>query len=102
MDVINYYSDMWSQWSHTLAPLTRLMYIKWKFKLTKVEPNFFDKIKRIMARDTLLTFPGFNETFKINTNDTAFQLGAVIVQKGKYIAFYNIKLTGAQKRYIIT
>ena len=35
-----------------------------------------------MAHNTLLTYPDFNETFKIHTNASAFQLGAVISQKG--------------------
>ena len=54
-----------------------------------------------MARDTLLTYLDFNETFKINTDASAFQLGAAINQKGKPIAFYSIKLTDAQQRYTV-
>ena len=50
--------------SHILEPLTRLTYIKKKFKWTQVEKDAFNKIKRIMARATLLTYPDFNETFK--------------------------------------
>ena len=51
-----------------------------------------------MACDTLLTYPDFNETFKINNNAIAFQSGAVISQKGKPIAFYSRELTGSQQR----
>ena len=46
----------------------------------------FRQNKRILAHDTLLTYPDFNEIFKINANASAFQLGAVIRQKGKPIA----------------
>ena len=55
-----------------------------------------------MARDTLLTYPNFNEAFKIHTNASAFQLGEVIRLKGKTIAFYSRKLTDAQQRYTVT
>ena len=55
-----------------------------------------------MARDTLLTYLDFNETFKMHTNASAFQLGAVIIQKGKPIPFYSRKLTDAQQRYTVT
>ena len=60
-------------------PLTKLMPIKRNFKWTQFEQDVFDKIKHIVACDTLLTF---NETFKIHINASAFQLGAVISQKG--------------------
>ena len=59
-------------------------------------------MKRIVVRDNLLTYTDFNEPFKINTNASAFQLGAVIIQTGKPIAFYSIKLTDAQQRYTVT
>ena len=48
------------------------------------------------------TYPDFNETFKIHTDASAFQLGAVIIQKGKPIAFYGRKLTNDQQRYAVT
>ena len=88
--------------SHTLTPLTKLTSIKINFKWTQVGQDGFDEIKRIVARNTLLTYPDFNETFKIHTDTSAFQLGAVISQKGKHIAFYGRKLTDAPKWYTLT
>ena len=88
--------------SNMLAPYTKLTSIKIKFKWTQFKQDAFDKIKRIAARDTLLTYPDFNETFKIHTNAIVFQLGAVISQKVKPIAFYIIKLTDVQLRYTVT
>ena len=61
--------------------------IKRNFKRKQVEQDALDKIKRILAHDTLLTYPDFNETFKIHTDASAFLLGAVIIQKGKPITF---------------
>ena len=80
--VINYYFDMWPSQSHTLAPLTRLASIKWKFKWTQVEQCAFKKTNYIMANNTLFTYLGFNETFKIHTNASVFQFGAFFIQKG--------------------
>ena len=88
--------------SHGLVNLTRLTSIKNKFKWAQVEKYAFDEIKWIVDRDTFLTYPDFNETFKIHTNASAFQLGAAINQKGKPIAFYIIKLTYAQQGYTLT
>ena len=55
-----------------------------------------------MARNILLTYPYFNETFKIHTNASAFQLGAVISQKDKPIALYSRKIIDDQKWYTVT
>ena len=70
--------------------------------MEKSEKYTFVEIKRIVACDTLLTYPDFNETFKIHTDVSAFQLGAVIRHKGKPIASYSRKLTYSQKRYTVT
>ena len=39
-----------------------------------VEQYAFDGIKRIVDRDTLLTYPDLNEIFRIHTDASAFQL----------------------------
>ena len=92
---------MWIRRPYTLAPLTRLTYIKQRFKWTQVKQDDFEEIKRIVARDTLLTYLDFNESFEIHAYASAFQLGAVIIQKDKYIDSYSRKLTDAQQQYIV-
>ena len=99
---MNYYRDIQPRRSHTLATITKLTSIKRNFKWTQVEQDDFDEIKRIVACNTLLTYPDFNETFKIHTDAIAFQLGAVISQKYKPIAFHSRKLTDAQQRNTLT
>ena len=39
---------------------------------------------------------------KIQTNASAFQLGVIIIQKVKAIAFFSRRLTNSQKRYTLT
>ena len=94
--VINYYRNMWPWWSHVISPLTRLISIKRKIYWTQVEQDTFDKINRLVAHNNLLTYLYFNETFNIYTDASALQSGAVISQKGKHIALYGRKITGAQ------
>ena len=55
-----------------------------------------------MAQNTLLTYPYFNETFKIHTDASGLQLGAVISYKCKPIAFCSRKLTDCQQWYTLT
>ena len=71
--VINYHCDMLSSQSHTLASLTKITYIKIHFEWTKFGQYAFIEIKRIAACDNLLTYPDFNETFNIHTDDSTFQ-----------------------------
>ena len=54
-----------------------------------------------MARDTLITYPDCNENFKIHTDASYLKLGAIILQKGKSIAFYSRKCTKSQQRYTV-
>ena len=56
-------------------------------------------IKKIISRETLLAFPDFNEEFHIYTDASAYQLGAVIMQKDRPLAFYSRKMNAAQRRY---
>jgi RNase H-like domain found in reverse transcriptase len=58
--------------------------------------------KKIIAREVMLAYPDFNELFKIHTDASHYQLGAVISQKGKPIAFCSRKLNPAQTRYTTT
>ena len=75
---------------------------KVKFKWNKIEEDAFNEIKRVVDRDTLLSYPDFNEVFKIHTNANDFQFGAVISHKVKPVAFYSRTLTGSQKSYTVT
>ena len=71
-------------------------------KWSKIKQDTFDEIKRIVARDTLLAYPYFNEEFKIHANASGFQLGVVIIQKVKPISFYSRTLNASQKSYTET
>ena len=73
-----------------------------EFKWTKTKQYVFKEIKHIMARDTLLAYPYFNEELKIHTYASNFQLRVVIRQKVKPIAFYSIKQTDSHKWYTVT
>ena len=75
--------------------------LKRNFKWAKIEQYAFDKIKRIVARDTLLIDLDFNESFKIRTNAINFQLEYFIRQKGKPIYLYSRNITEYQRRYTV-
>jgi len=58
--------------------------------------------KRVIAKETLFAYPNFNKPFQIHTADSHYQLGAVVSQEGKPIAFYSRKLNPVQTRCTTT
>ncbi|CAJ1959749.1 unnamed protein product [Cylindrotheca closterium] len=102
LGMLNYYRDMWEKRSHMLAPFTELIKsskkgrpLIWKQEHTEA----FKHVKRVIAKDTMLAFPDFSKPFTIHTDARDFQLGGVISQEGKPIAFYSRKLNPAQRNY---
>ena len=59
-------------------------------------------MKRIIARDVLLAYPDFSKKFELFTDSSDKQLGAVITQDGRPIAYYSCKLNSSQLNYTTT
>ena len=68
---------------------------------TKECDRAFEQIKQALTKETLLVFPDYSKTFEIHTDASEYQLGGVISQEGKPIAFYSRKLSGAQMSYTV-
>ena len=100
--IVNYYRDMWIRRSHVLAPLASLTSNKTKWSWGPQQEVAFQTAKKIIAREVMLAYPDFSKPFEIHTDASHYQLGAVISQKGKPIAFYSRKLNPAQTRYTTT
>ena len=100
--MVNYYRDMWIRRSDVLAPLTKLCSTKTTFEWRPEQQKAFDMMKNILSREVMLAYPNFGKPFDIHTDASKTQLGAVISQEGKPIAFYSRKLNDAQTRYTTT
>ena len=59
-------------------------------------------MKQSISRETLLVYAHFNKPFVIHTDATKVQLGIVISQDNKTIAFYSRKLNTALINYTTT
>ena len=99
LGMVNYYRDMWRKRSYLLAPLSGLVSSKVKWTWNKEHEDAFQEIKKVISRETLLAFPDFNKEFHVYTDASNYQLGAVIMQNDKPLAFYTRKLNNAQKNY---
>ena len=100
--MVNYYRDMWIRRSDTLAPLTKLCSKTAKFEWKEEQEKAFQTMKKTLCRETILAYPDFSKPFEIHTDASHTQLGAVISQERRPIAFYSRKLSDAQTRYTTT
>jgi len=102
LGMIIYYRDIWIRRSHILAPLNTLLRKGKRWSWDSEHQRAFNDIKRIIAKQTLLHYPNFNKPFEIHTDVSLRQIGAVIAQNNKPIAFHTRKLRDGQHNYTTT
>jgi hypothetical protein len=104
LGLVQYYRDMWQRRSHILTPLTEASSgpkgrkINWTDDLEQA----FCNLKKMVSEETLLTYPDWTEPFTVHTDASDYQLGAVISQRNKPIAFFSRRLSKAQRNYTTT
>ncbi len=67
-----------------------------------IHQQAFDNVKATIAKEVVLAYPDFSKPFKIYTDASTMQLGAVITQGNRPIAFFSMKLSEAQSKYSVT
>ena len=115
LGLVQYYRDLWEQRSHVLAPLTDLVGECGQTKATKKaktkkkpwhwdkeHQQAFDSAKELICREVLLAYPDYSKPFDIYTDASTRQLGAVITQNNRPIAFFSRKLSDTQRKYTVT
>ncbi len=115
LGMVQYYRDLWARRSNMLAPLTLLVGECGQTKFTKakgtkkvpwhwdkVHQRAFNHVKANIARDVVLAHPDYSKVFKIYTDASSKQLGAVITQDNRPIAFFSWKLSNTQCKYSVT
>jgi hypothetical protein len=89
--MVNYYRDKWCRQSNLLAPLTSMTSKNVKLEWTEEHHISFETFKKIICREVMLISPDFSKPFHIYTGASDTQLGAVITQDDKHIAFCTIR-----------
>ncbi len=113
--MVQYYRDIWARRSHMLTPLTSLAGECSQTKSTKakgtkkvpwhwdeVHQRAFDHVKATIAKNVVLAYPDYSKFFDIYTDASSKQLGAVITQGNRPIAFFSRKLSNTQCKYSVT
>ncbi len=70
--------------------------------MDKVHQRAFQHVKATIAKDVVLAYPVYSKVFKIYTDASSKQLGAVITQDNRPIAFFSWKLSNTQRKYKVT
>ena len=99
--MINYYKDHIPRHSELLSPLTGLTKKNAKFSWSPECQASFDQLKHLLAKQVILAYPDFSKPFEIYTDASAKQIGAVIHQDTRPLAFYSHKLTDTQTWYTV-
>ena len=95
---------MWTRRSHVLAPLAdaasgpKGRKILWNDTLE----SSFKELKRVVSSETLISYPYWKLPFIFNTCASCKQLGAIISQNNKPIAFFSIIFSKTQRNYTTT
>jgi hypothetical protein len=64
-----------------------------------VHTKAFNEMKAIVSKETLLSFQDYSQRFELYVDASDKQLGAVLMQGKKVLAFFSKKLTETQKKY---
>jgi hypothetical protein len=115
LGMVQYYQDMWAKRSEILAPLTNLVGGCGKIKTTRmnktkkkpwrwdpIHQQAFDNDKATITKEVVLAYPDFSKSFEIYMDTSSTQLGAMIAQDNRPIAFLSRKLSKTQQKYSVT
>ena len=104
LGMVQYYRDMWKSCSEMLAPLTDLVSKCGQTKVTKAKgtkkapwrwdenhQQASDQVKATICQDVVLAYPDFSKPVESYTDASPTQLGAVITQDNRPLAFFGRK-----------
>ena len=100
--VVNYYKELFKKQRDILKPLTdmsgKISTFDWD---KKIKQGFIEE-KTMIAKVSILDFPDFSKLFDLHIDFSDYQLGSVLSQDDKPIAFFSRKFNAAQLIYTVT
>ena len=101
LGMVTYYRKMCPRCAYILELLTNLSRLPKKscIEWTPECIGVFEQMKAIITHNVLLAYPNHNEPFEIYTDASNYQLGAVLMQNGRHVAYYSCKVNLSQRNY---
>eukprot|EP00804_Cyclotella_cryptica_P028852 CCRYP_008434-RA/>CCRYP_008434-RA protein AED:0.36 eAED:0.36 QI:0/-1/0/1/-1/1/1/0/140 len=107
--------EIFGKSNEVLAPITSLVGERGHTKVTRanktkklpwywdtVHQKAFDNVKTTIAKDVVLACPDYSTEFEIYTDASSKQLGSVVTQGNRPLAFFSRKLSTVQQKYSVT
>jgi hypothetical protein len=68
----------------------------------KTPQQALDNVKATITKDATLTYPDYTQGFEVDTASSNLQLGAVITQANRPLAFFSREQSPAQQHFSVT
>ncbi|PKI46331.1 hypothetical protein CRG98_033274 [Punica granatum] len=101
LGLANYYRRFIKGYSNITVPLTDLLKKARAWEWTDECQAAFDRLKRVVTDEPVLTLPCYGKPFEVETDASDFAIGGVLMQDGHSIAFKSRKLCDVERRYMV-
>ena len=106
LGLFSYYRKFIKDFSRIAKPMLILLKKDEPFNWTEKQQQAFDRLKEMLVKAPILTYPDFDQPFVIYTDASGIGLGAVLSQirnkKEHVIAYASRSLNPAEKNYSVT
>lgn len=103
LGLANYFRKFMIGYASVAAPLNELTHktvgTNIEHLWTDVHQAAFQRIKHLISEDIVLQYPDFDDRFELISDASLLGTGAVLLQKGRPIAFTSKKFTPAERNY---
>ena len=102
LGLAGYYRRFVKGFSMTAAPVTRLLQKNVRFELSEKCQASFEKLKAFLTKASVFTQPTFDKEYVIFSDASLNELGYVLMQEGKAVAYDSRQLKPHEKNYLYT